>query len=203
MEDIKQVRVKGRLVGYMVDAEGVVTKLETGKVLSVHNHNSGYKSVFMRVNGRSRMHYIHNILMHTFHPLPESIPYDRSTTVNHKNGSKHDNRLENLEWCTHRENVKHAYDFRLKKASRGPVNYNVYLFRNDDEREFIGTPRGLFHTFGETDRLFMQGINSMVRGYNMTSGASVTQHRGWRKIKLVKEVKAGDPVSEIYYKPLI
>lgn len=56
-------------------------------------------------DGNIKNHKLHRLLCTMFIPNPNSYP-----EVNHKNGVKHDNRLENLEWCTHQQNMKHAYD---------------------------------------------------------------------------------------------
>lgn len=69
-----------------------------------------YCRASMNIKGKKSSVLIHRLVANAFIPNPEN-----KTTVNHINGIKKDNRIENLEWCTLSENTKHSYDFLNRK----------------------------------------------------------------------------------------
>ena len=102
---------------YSIDDKGVVRVIETGKVKKQSLGKNGYYYVTLYNDGYAKKLYIHRLLMETFVPNPEG-----KATVNHKNGIKTDNRLENLEWATHAENLSHALKVGLRKPRDRKLN---------------------------------------------------------------------------------
>lgn len=65
---------------------------------------TGYKMIKLCSNNTQKHLSVHRIIAETFIENLNNLP-----EVNHKNGIKTDNRVENLEWCTKRENIQHAH----------------------------------------------------------------------------------------------
>lgn len=89
------------------------------KLLSVRIGRDGYKSVRLSKDGKTYTKYVHRLISEAF----VENPFNK-TFVNHINGNKLDNRIENLEWVTHSENIKHSYNVGLSHINnhRGVID---------------------------------------------------------------------------------
>lgn len=68
------------------------------------NNGTGYLKVFLYKGGKARQMLVHRLVADAFLDKQDGKGF-----VNHKDGNKHNNNADNLEWCTRSENMKHAY----------------------------------------------------------------------------------------------
>lgn len=105
-----------------VDAAGRSRK---GRWLKAVPDTKGYLRVGLYANDALKTRKVHRLVAETFIPNHHYKP-----EVNHINGDKADNRIENLEWCTSSENVRHAFRIGLKDA-KGASNSRSKLTHED------------------------------------------------------------------------
>lgn len=95
------------------------------KKLSPGKNRSGYLSVVLYdKNGTKKTMKLHRIVAIAFIQNPKPSEYNM---INHIDGNKLNNKVENLEWCNNSENVQHAFDNNLSKATYG----NAKLTKDD------------------------------------------------------------------------
>ena len=102
--------VKGFEFTYSISNYGKVLSRYKNNIRKAQIHEDGYLVLLLCVNRIRYTKYIHRLVAEAFIPNPNNLP-----EVNHNNGNKLDNNIENLEWCTHKENVIHSYETGLQK----------------------------------------------------------------------------------------
>jgi hypothetical protein len=93
---------------YFVNEFGAVASRFPGKKthhLKPKKDRAGYHTVTILERGKRHTKFVHRLVAEAF----LNNPFNKAE-VNHINGLKTDNRLENLEWVTHSENMQHAHD---------------------------------------------------------------------------------------------
>lgn len=90
-------------------------RLRKGKIMSPATSSHGYITPCLTDSfGKEKSYMLHRLIAIAFIPNPENKPF-----VNHINGIKSDNRIENLEWCTCYENTMHALENKLRIPKSG------------------------------------------------------------------------------------
>ena len=120
---------------YEVSTQGRVRNIKRGgrlKALCKVAH--GYIAVNLNKEGVKKQYLVHRLVAKAFIPNPENKPQ-----VNHKDGTKSNNSVGNLEWMTSSENLNHARDTGLipshptmpKKDPMSKPNYTAYLWKSN------------------------------------------------------------------------
>lgn len=153
---------------YMVSDTGLVKALPKStrhreRLLNPKPSKKGYYMLTLGVNGKSHRIQAHRLVAHAFIPNPLGLPQ-----VNHLNGIGTDNRVENLEWCTSKQNIYHRDHILrngLRDGGRRPRKIKcvetgaVYPSCNEAARQ-LGLTRSNIHM------LFRSCKHHSVRGYH-------------------------------------
>lgn len=112
-ENIYQVsnigRVKRLAYWHKVKLHNVNNTFRQERILKISLNTSGYKQAYLCNNYIGKSIAIHRLVASAF---IENI--DNKKQVNHKDGNKLNNNVNNLEWCTYHENLDHAIKHNLR-----------------------------------------------------------------------------------------
>lgn len=133
-----------------------------GIVLKQCIQNNGYCLVWLRKDGRTKALCVHRLVASAFLPNPANLEQ-----INHKDGNKKNNAVNNLEWCSRSENQKHAY--RVLGRPRH-LSAKVMCIETG---EVFSSERNAERTKG----LCKGTISQMINGYKKTAGGFT-----WKKI---------------------
>ena len=109
---IRWIPVKGYPL-YEVSNEGDIRNKNTGRILKQQIGIHGYSTLTLRKDKRPFTARVHRIVADSFYDGVHD-EFD----VNHIDGNKLNNHISNLEFCTRKENIRHAFDTGLKHGSR-------------------------------------------------------------------------------------
>lgn len=78
---------------------------QKSKILKFNKNPNGYLQVRLSKNGIAKTYRVNRLIAMAFIPNYENKP-----TINHKDGNKLNNQINNLEWATHKEQTKHLHE---------------------------------------------------------------------------------------------
>lgn len=160
-----------------VKSHGTNISFLKGQIIKHGMNVTGYPAVMLWKNAKVKRMTIHRLLAIHFIPNPEN-----KKEINHKDGVKANLALSNLEWCTPKENRRHAVDTGLLVNPSGEKAYgygirgerhNAYGKRGElckNSKLILDTQTGIFY-FGSGEASFAKGINrgslkSMLSGHD-------------------------------------
>lgn len=125
MEIWKEIKETSGL--YSVSNQGRVRNNKTGKEMKPSQYVNGYLAAQLMTMGKQKRYRIHRLVAEYFIPNPNKYPQ-----VNHKDENKQNNDVNNLEWCTAKQNIN--YGTKIKRTAE-KLGKQVYQYT--PEGDFI------------------------------------------------------------------
>ena len=144
--------IKGFEGIYSISRDGTIINEIRGNIKKPTKVKIGYLMAALYKDNKETKAYIHRLIAEHF--IPNDDPINK-TQVNHINGNKKDNNIDNLELVSNKANVIHAYKIGLKKGNKGITNSNsklteeqartliAYLITTDKPNKWYGDLFGL------------------------------------------------------------
>lgn len=114
-EGFYEISNKGRVKTLYTSSQG---KRGGGDFLKERTTRQGYKFYQLNKSGKKSTVLTHRLIAQAFIENPEG-----KNEINHIDGNKANNNLDNLEWCTRKENIKHAFETGLNVGRKGEKNF--------------------------------------------------------------------------------
>lgn len=139
-------------------------------ILKPNKVGKGYYCVKLYKNKEYKMKKVHRLVAQAFIDNPEN-----KKQVNHIDGDKENNCVNNLEWCTCRENIKHSWKNNLHKSLKGKYNkLSKEILQYDLQGNFIKKWESI--TSAQQD-LKISNISSVCSGERKKAGGYIWRYK--------------------------
>jgi hypothetical protein len=150
---------------YYVESDGRVYSEHSKRYLKPHRMKNGYWLISLGANCKQ---LVHRLVAIVYLENPNNLK-----EVNHKDGNKDNNTVDNLEWCTRKHNCQHALETGLRVAQNGSNHCHAIL--NEEKvrqiREIHGTNKYSCREIGE-----MFGVKGSTVDY-------IIHRKAWKHVK--------------------
>lgn len=138
-----------------------------GRILKPYRtgKGEGYQTVELHKNGKGKNKKVHRLVAEAFLPNPDSLP-----EVNHIDGDKNNNSVNNLEWASGKDNIQHSYNTGLHPSGEQVRNAKLTQVQvNEMRKEYRPHTRGL-------------GAKSLAKKYGVsaTTASNILLGKKWR-----------------------
>lgn len=167
-------RVSGYEDLYLINEYGVIMSQKNSRIIKPYVRGNGYACVHLSKNGEFNTVNVHRLVARHFVPNPHSFE-----VVNHVDGVKTNNHYKNLEWCTHSNNIRHAWKndlIKITEKSRKASSQNMinYIESGGRNKAVICKETGItYKSLSEASRqenIQESSINKALRGVYRTAG---------------------------------
>ena len=128
---------------------------KTEKIRKLDQSGKGYSLILLCNSKGKKKYLVHRLVAEAFLDNPDNLPQ-----VNHKDGNKLNNNVDNLEWCTNGYNEKHAYSLGLKSKNYADKNGMARpVLQFDLNNNFINE----FKTIKEAHQKTKTAVDTIIR----------------------------------------
>lgn len=131
------MKLKGFEERYEIYEDGSIISLYTNKPLCQWVDNVGYLQVRLKKNGKNYYKRVHRLVAEHFIENPNNLPQ-----VNHIDGDKTNNNINNLEWTNNKKNTQHGYDNDLYHSKHRYIGIKVF----DRSGDYLNTYKSIRET---------------------------------------------------------
>ena len=156
---------------YEVSTFGSIRNIKTGRILKPYITTTGYLAT--RMGGNCKTFKIHRLIAKTFIPNPDNKP-----CINHKDGNRLNNKIENLEWCTIKENNQDAWE-KGRCFNYGETHCHTHL-KNKDIKKIrkIYNPLAIRHSENYISQLTL----AKMFGVSQSVVSDIITRKSWTRV---------------------
>ena len=152
---------------YTITSDGLIYSDNSGLMKTRDRAGTDYQIINLsKLDGSKRTFRVHRLVMMAFNPVKSMNELE----VNHIDGNKKNNKLENLEWCTASENQIHAFKTGLNKPRKGEESNFSKLTEDDVKKVFELREKGL-----------LQKEIAEIVGCTKSNISCILRKKSWKK----------------------